>query len=54
MSQEDAQLLTTLAAQNKTLFEQIMSGVSAVGGAAAGIITGIGKLGGSSPAPANP
>lgn len=38
MSQADAQLLTQLASQHKSLFDQIMQGVSAVGGATAGIM----------------
>lgn len=44
MSQADAQLLTQLAAQDKTLFEKIMQGVSTVGGAAAGVLTGAGAI----------
>lgn len=44
MTQFDAQLLTTLAAQNKTLFENIMQGISTIGGAAAGVLTGIGDM----------
>ncbi len=44
ISLADSQLLTQLAAQNKTLFENIMSGVGAVGGATAGILTGVGSL----------
>lgn len=41
ISQGDSQLLAQLSAQNKTLFDNIMQGVSAVGGATAGILTGI-------------
>lgn len=41
MSQADAELLVQIAAQNKTLFENIMQGVSAVGGATAGILGAI-------------
>lgn len=37
MSQADAQLLTTLAAQDKTLFDKIMQGVSVAAGAASGV-----------------
>lgn len=44
ISQADSQLLTQLAAQNRTLFENIMQGVSAVGGATAGVLTGVGGL----------
>lgn len=45
ISQSDSQLLAQLSAQNKTLFDNIMQGVSAVGGATAGILTGVGGLG---------
>lgn len=41
MSQADAQLLTALAAQDKSFFENIMQGISTIGGAAAGVVTGI-------------
>ena len=41
MSQADAQLLRDLAAQDRTLFENIMQGISTVGGAAAGILTAV-------------
>lgn len=37
MSQADAQLLTQLAAQDKTLFEKIMQGVGVAAGAVAGV-----------------
>lgn len=38
MSQNDAQLLAMLAAQDKTMFEKVMQGISTVGGATAGIL----------------
>lgn len=38
MSQFDTQLLTQLAAQDRTTFEKIMGGIGAIGGATAGIL----------------
>ena len=38
MTQADAQLLTALSAQHKSLFDKVMQGISVVGGAAAGVM----------------
>lgn len=41
ISQADAALLTQLAAQDKTLFENIMQGIGTIGGAGAGVLAAI-------------